>query len=266
MEVNVAEPNEIQQIVSECEQYWIQTRVPEAAVAEMKAELEGHLRDAQAAGKAPETVIGRRVTDFAEAWASEYRIRPPFDPPISPEARRKERRVDLWKAWGWLIPTAIIVVLLITIGPKEENVDDPNMWRWVWLGLALFLAVGEMVTAGFFMLPFAVGAAVAAILAFFNVSVPVQFIVFLGVSIASLVALRRFAASDHEPSYKVGAKRYVGASARAVERIDPDANIGRVRLDEEEWRATTMGQVIQEGTYVKVIEVRGTRLVVEEIE
>jgi membrane protein implicated in regulation of membrane protease activity len=263
MEVNVAESKTVEQIVSECNNYWTRTRVPQQTVVEMKAELESHLQEAAAAGKPPESVVGGSVTDFAEAWASEYRIPPPPNPPLSPEARRKLRKKDVWTAWGWLVPVAVVVLLLITIGPKEDGVDDPNTWQWIWLGMALLLAVGEMLTAGFFMLPFAVGAAVAAVLAFFDVAVPVQFLTFLGTSVLALVALRRFAASDHEPSYPVGAKRYVGAAALVLEDIDPVLGVGRVKLDAEEWNATTNGEQIPAGVKVTVVQVRGPRLVVE---
>ena len=37
-------------IVTDCEEYWRNTRVPSKAVSEMSAELEGHLRDAAAHG------------------------------------------------------------------------------------------------------------------------------------------------------------------------------------------------------------------------
>lgn len=263
MEVNVAEPRTVDEIVAACEAYWQDTKVPTSTVTEMKAELQSHLHEAIAAGKAPSAVIGRRVADFAEAWASEYRLPPPINPPQSPEERRQQRKGDIAYAYGWIVPIAIAVVALILFGPKEETVDDPTMWRWIWVGLTLFLTVGEMLTAGFFMLPFAAGALVAAILAWFEVVIWVQFVAFLVTSIIALWALRRFAASDHEPSYPVGAKRFVGAEARVIELIDPDQGTGKVRMDTEEWRATTNGDVIDRGTNVKVVEVRGTRLVVE---
>ncbi len=259
----MAEPRTLDEIVAACEQYWQRTEVPASTVADMKAELQSHLQEAIAAGKAPTAVIGRRVTDFAEAWASEYRLPPPLDPPQSPEQRRQERKGDIAYAYGWIVPIAIVTVALILFGPKEETVDDPTMWRWIWVGLTLFLTVGEMLTAGFFMLPFAAGALVAAILAWFDVVIWVQFVAFLATSFVALWALRRFAASDHEPSYPVGAKRFVGADALVIELIDPTKGTGKVRMETEEWRATTNGEVIDRGTPVKVVKVRGTRLVVK---
>ena len=64
--------------------------------------------------------------------------------------------------------------------------DDTELWRWLWLGMAVVLGVGEMVTSGFFMLPFAIGAGVAAVLAWIGVSVPLQLAAFIVTSVVAL--------------------------------------------------------------------------------
>src|SRR5690606_4830686 len=54
-------------------------------------------------------------------------------------------------------------------GRRATTVDmgSPEFWRWVWLVAAAVFTLGEMAVAGsFFLAPFAIGAAVAAILAF----------------------------------------------------------------------------------------------------
>jgi membrane protein implicated in regulation of membrane protease activity len=124
-----------------------------------------------------------------------------------------------------------------------------------------------MLTAGLFMLPFAIGAIAAAILAFANVAVPIQIGVFIAGSILSLWGIQRFAWSNREPMHAVGAKRYVDARATVIEKIDRIAGTGRVRLDTEQWRATTvLDEVIEVGTEVRVVDVTGARLVVEPYE
>jgi membrane protein implicated in regulation of membrane protease activity len=135
-------------------------------------------------------------------------------------------------------------------------------WLWFWIGAAVFLAVAEIFTAGFFMLPFAVGAAAAAALAYADVGEIPQLIVFLVVSLIALVTLRRFVVHGDEKQHPVGANRFVGQRARVIEAIDPAHGAGRVRMDTEVWRATSDGGPIAEGADVKVVEVRGTRLVV----
>jgi membrane protein implicated in regulation of membrane protease activity len=144
--------------------------------------------------------------------------------------------------------------------------DTPEEWRWVWLIATAVFAIGEMASPGsFFLAPFALGAFVASILAFAGVSVGVEWVVFLAVSIATLAALRPVArrldrnALDHG----VGARRLVGSRATVLEDIPGDSELGMVRVDREKWRAqSTDGAPIPAGTVVRVAEVQGTRVIV----
>jgi membrane protein implicated in regulation of membrane protease activity len=46
---------------------------------------------------------------------------------------------------------------------------DPETWRWIWLGAAVALAIGELAVPGtFFLVSFAVGAGAAALVAFLD--------------------------------------------------------------------------------------------------
>jgi membrane protein implicated in regulation of membrane protease activity len=144
--------------------------------------------------------------------------------------------------------------------------DSPDDWRWVWIVATAVFAVGEMTSPGsFFLAPFAVGAFVAALLAFANVSVVVEWIVFVVVSIATLLALRPLArrldrdAVDHG----VGSRRLAGTRATVLRAIPGGDDVGMVRVDREEWRAqSTDGTPIPTGATVRVAEVQGTRLLV----
>ncbi len=50
---------------------------------------------------------------------------------------------------------------------EGESLMDPEVWRWVWLAAAAAFIVGEITVAGtFFLLPFGLGAAVAAVFTF----------------------------------------------------------------------------------------------------
>ena len=135
-------------------------------------------------------------------------------------------------------------------------------WLWFWVIAAAFLAVAEVFTAGFFMIPFAIGAAAAAVLAYADAGEIPQLVVFLTVSVAALILLRRFVKHGDEKQHPVGSNRFVGQRARVIEAIDPAHALGRVRMDTEIWRATSDTGPIPEGADVQVVEVRGTRLVV----
>lgn len=266
METQVSERLSIKQIIEDCERYWLDTKVPRSRVREMATELESHLLEAAAESKTPEAVVGPDLAEFAEAWASEYRGPASLEAWNNTGDRRAWRR-ELWSAYGWLLIPIIVVVLLVAVGPKENNVEDVEVWRWIWVVGAAALGVGEMLTAGFFLLPFAIGAVAAAILAFANVNVPIQLGVFVGASILSLWGLKRFAWSEREIVHPVGAKRYVDARATVTEPIDRVRGVGRVRMDTEIWRATTtLDETIEPGTEVRVVDVTGARLVVEPID
>lgn len=140
---------------------------------------------------------------------------------------------------------------------------DNEIWRWLWTGLAVVLAVGEIFTAGFFLLPFAVGGAIAAILAWAGVAVAWQWIAFFVVSVGTLLYLQRFIRKqDIADTKSIGANRYLRMPAIVLEQVDPTTGTGRVRVESEEWRATSDGAIIEPGTAVTITEVRGTRLVV----
>lgn len=263
----MARRDTLEDIVRECEEYWIETRVPQYALPSLRAELVERLETAANQGRSPRRVVGRDLSLYAESMASRHRVPPPLHPPRAPSERARQRYWDFLPAYGWLAPIAGFTLLLMMFGPKENQVDDPDFWRWLWLGITVLLGVGEMLTAGFFMLPFAIGAAVAAVLAWADVTLTVQLVVFIGVSLVALFALRRFAWSDREPSYPVGVKRFVDARGVVIELIDPASGKGRVRLGRgETWSASTdVGIRIEPGTPIRVIEVRGSHLVVEPV-
>jgi membrane protein implicated in regulation of membrane protease activity len=139
---------------------------------------------------------------------------------------------------------------------------DNEWWRWVWLGVAAVFGIGEIFTAGFFMLPFAAGAVVAFVLALLEVSAAIVMPVFLVTSVLVLILIQRLVRRGDRSVVPVGANRFVGRKVLVLERVDRVAGTGRVRLDTESWRATTDGDPLEPGAEARVVEMRGTRLVV----
>jgi membrane protein implicated in regulation of membrane protease activity len=144
--------------------------------------------------------------------------------------------------------------------------DSPEQWRWLWLAAAAVFAIGEMATPGsFFLAPFAVGAFVAAMLAFAGVSVTVEWLVFVVVSVVVLALLRPLARRlDREAlDHGVGSRRMVGRQATVLADIPPGDEIGMVRVDREQWRAQSIdGAPIAAGAAVRIADVQGTRVIV----
>jgi membrane protein implicated in regulation of membrane protease activity len=143
--------------------------------------------------------------------------------------------------------------------------DEPEQWRWIWLGAAVLFGIGEMATPGaFFLAPFAIGAVVAAALAFADVPVAVEWAAFVAVSITAFAALRPIARrlDRHGGSEGIGSRRLIGRQGTVLSAIGP-SELGVVRVDREEWRAESSDRApIPEGTPVRVTDVEGTRVIV----
>mgnify|MGYP001826377088 FL=1 len=72
--------------------------------------------------------------------------------------------------------------------------DDPEVWRWIWLILTVFFFIGEMLAPGtFFLAPFGVGAAVALFLSLVGVNPAISLVAFIVVSGGAFAALRPLA-------------------------------------------------------------------------
>ncbi|MDO9556331.1 MAG: NfeD family protein [Coriobacteriia bacterium] len=143
-----------------------------------------------------------------------------------------------------------------------------DVWFWVWATLAAVLIVGEMFTAGFFLLPFGIGATAAAAADYLGLALGWQWAAFLAVSVALLFGLRNFADRvTHEPPEKVGVDRLIGKTGVVIEGIEPGDAAGRIRIAREEWRADSpVDTLIPVGTRVVIDRVEGTHLVVTPVE
>ncbi|MEO8688150.1 MAG: NfeD family protein [Solirubrobacteraceae bacterium] len=140
---------------------------------------------------------------------------------------------------------------------------------WVlWLIAAAILGLGEIATSGFFLAPFAVGALLAALISAVGAGTVISLIVFLGVSIAALTALRPLARAHLKmpAQLRTGTAALVGRSATVVERIANHEGVGCVSIEGEVWtaRAYDEDDVIEAGQRVQVLEIRGATALVSE--
>lgn len=253
----------IAEVVDRCQAYWSATHVPSKAIKEMKVELTSHLEEAATAGKRPDAVIGTDLNAFAEEWARTYR-RPMV---VSETTGGRLTGSSGRRTQTILSATAILVVtgLILIFAPKENDVEN-EVLQWAFLIGALALFVGEILTAGFFLLPFAIGSAISAVLAFMGVPPAVNLVAFLVISVIALVALQRYTDTDDDQP-PVGANRYADKMGTVLVPVSRAKGTGRVRVETENWRASTdLAEEIPEGTEVQIVEVRGTRLIVEPID
>jgi membrane protein implicated in regulation of membrane protease activity len=138
----------------------------------------------------------------------------------------------------------------------------------IWFVFAAIFIVGEILTAGFFLLWFGIGAAVAGIFAILGFNAGWQWGAFIVVSGILFAISRRFSEkfTKKQPP-GIGADRFIGDVGVVLEEIDNIKNTGRVRIEKEEWRADSdSGEIIKEGEKIKVVRMDGTHVVVKIIE
>jgi membrane protein implicated in regulation of membrane protease activity len=143
------------------------------------------------------------------------------------------------------------------------------MSAWVlWVIAAGLLGIGEMLTMGFFLAPFAVGAGAAAVVDAAGAGELASWIVFVAISVSTLLVVRPIARSHLKvpPQIRTGSAALIGKHAIVLERIANHEGVGCVKIDGEVWtaRAFDDDQVIEQGKRVDIIEIRGATALVSE--
>ncbi|UCE67449.1 MAG: NfeD family protein [Candidatus Zixiibacteriota bacterium] len=144
---------------------------------------------------------------------------------------------------------------------------------YIWLILAVLFVVVEIFTAGFFYACFAIGALSAMVTGFITRAIlgasayglVWQIVVFCVVSVALIPVSRSFARKISDDSVpQAGADALIGLQGIVIESINPVADVGKVKVDGQVWRAVA-SDIIESGSTVKVTDVRGAKLAVEKI-
>jgi membrane protein implicated in regulation of membrane protease activity len=143
------------------------------------------------------------------------------------------------------------------------------MQGWVlWVIAACAFGIGELMTTSFFLAPFALGAALAAIVDAAGAPELAAWIVFVVSSFAVLAFVRPIALSHMKvpPQIRTGAQALVGKQAVVLERIANREGVGCVKIDGEVWtaRAFDDDHVIEPGTVVEVVQIKGATALVTE--
>jgi membrane protein implicated in regulation of membrane protease activity len=141
-----------------------------------------------------------------------------------------------------------------------------NVWV-IWLVAAGVLGVGEMHQGGFYLAPFALGAALATVVSLLGVGALLSAVAFVAVSGIVFATLRPLARRHRRlpPSIRTGAAALIGRPAIVLERIANDEGVGCVKIDGGEvWTARSYDEdeVIDAGERVEVVEIRGATALV----
>lgn len=128
----------------------------------------------------------------------------------------------------------------------------------IWLIVAIVLVIIELLTAGFGVICFAVGALFSALAAFLGVdSLVWQLLIFAVASVLCFIFLRPVVLrllDKKSKDVKTNADALIGKTAMVSETIDSSANQGRVAVDGDDWKAVSAdGSVINKGEKVEIV-------------
>ncbi len=153
--------------------------------------------------------------------------------------------------------------------PMLDYVTQFGSWTW-FMAAAILLAL-EMVVPGVHFLWFGVAAAVVGALALSlaglgaGLAWPVQVVVFVALSVATVFCVGRWARPEHrtsdEPGLNARAEQYLGWTCTVAEAIV--GGRGKIKVGDTVW--TAQGPDLPEGAQAKVTGTRGTVLVVERV-
>ena len=134
----------------------------------------------------------------------------------------------------------------------------------LWIAAAVVFAVIEAATAQILKLWFCIGSIGAIIAYALGASLTVQIVVFVAVSLLTLVIarpyLRRFTRTKVQPT---NLDMCIGQQALVTERISNLDGTGQAKIRGTVWTARSSdGAVIEPGALVKVLSIEGVKLIV----
>ena len=135
----------------------------------------------------------------------------------------------------------------------------------LWIALAVIFAVAEAATAQIVTLWFVIGAIGAIIANVLHAPALVQGIVFVGVSLLTLLVARpyfkRFVKTKIQPT---NLDMCIGQTALVTEDIDNTREVGAAKIRGNIWTARSQdGSPIPAGTPVTVVAIEGVKLIVK---
>ena len=142
------------------------------------------------------------------------------------------------------------------------------MWQ-IWLIIAGVCLIVEIMTTGFLVFWFAIGALLAMVTSIFIDNIIIQTAIFVISSGLLIFATKPFVEKFVQNKNSISTNVYsiVGKTGIVIQDIDSINGTGQIKVAGEVWSAIGLNQTnIQKGTEVKIDEIKGVKLVVSPIE
>ena len=139
------------------------------------------------------------------------------------------------------------------------------MWQ-IWIILAGVFFVIEMITVGFLVFWFGIGALIAMIVSLFTSNIAIQTAVFVMSSTILLFFTRPFVNkfSKKDDEIKTNAYSIIGKRGIVIKEINPVSGEGQIKIGSEVWSAKSKeDKKIEQGLEVEVLEIDGVKAIVK---
>lgn len=137
-----------------------------------------------------------------------------------------------------------------------------EMAIWVWLALAFIFVIIEVFAPGFIFACFVAGSIAGGITSLFSESLVLQAVIFAVVSLILIPLTRPLAAKITKPSPVDSNVDALIGQTGIVKKVVSSVE-GQITVDNQVWQARCDNE-ISVGKKIKVLEVNGTKLLVEE--
>ena len=141
------------------------------------------------------------------------------------------------------------------------------MWQ-VWLIIAGFCFILEIITVGFLVFWLAIAAIITAILSLFIKSIIVQTAIFVILSACLILLTRKFVNRIGKNDNTItNVNSIIGKEALVIKEINPlSGSHGKVKVNGDLWSAICSSEeTIEVGSKVKILKIDGVKLIVEPI-
>ena len=144
---------------------------------------------------------------------------------------------------------------------------QPYVMAYIWIGIAAFLTAVEIATVQLVSVWFVLGALCAALTTIFTDSIVIQIVVFVSVSLVTLIATRPLVkkAKQKIRPLRTNSDRLIGETGVMLADLNDMHSVGQAKVMGKVWSVKTDNPPLKEGDTVRVLAIDGAKLIVEPV-
>ena len=144
---------------------------------------------------------------------------------------------------------------------------QPYVMAYIWIGIAAFLTAVEIATVQLVSVWFVLGALCAALTTIFTDSIVIQIVVFVSVSLVTLIATRPLVkqAKQNIRPLRTNSDRLIGETGVMLADLNDMHSVGQAKVMGKVWSVKTDNPPLQAGDTVRVLAIEGVKLIVEKL-